>query len=129
MGLGGVMIVLGLLRLLQTVDAFDGNWSFIPYLVDAHRRRRGHAVGCQCRKQGPEEGEGMTATENGRITRADIEAKLRDLRGEVEETGEAVVEKGKALIGVAVAGVVGFVFLLGVRRGKKKSTVVEIRRV
>ena len=32
-GLGGVMIVLGLLRLLQTVDAFDGNWSFIPYLV------------------------------------------------------------------------------------------------
>jgi hypothetical protein len=32
-GLGGIMIVLGLLRLLQTVDAFDGNWSFIPYLV------------------------------------------------------------------------------------------------
>ena len=32
-GLGGVMIVLGLLRLLQTVDAFDGNWSFVPYLV------------------------------------------------------------------------------------------------
>ncbi|MEA2902100.1 MAG: hypothetical protein QOH36_1987 [Actinomycetota bacterium] len=71
----------------------------------------------------------MTVSENGRITRADIEAKLRDLRGEVEDTGEAVVEKGKAVIGVAVAGVVGFVFLLGVRRGKKKSTVVEIRRV
>ena len=32
-GLGGVMIVLGLLRLFQTIDAFDGNWSFIPYLV------------------------------------------------------------------------------------------------
>ncbi|MEA2902099.1 MAG: hypothetical protein QOH36_1986 [Actinomycetota bacterium] len=32
-GLGSVMIVLGALRLLQTVDAFDGNWSFIPYLV------------------------------------------------------------------------------------------------
>ena len=47
----------------------------------------------------------------------------------MEDTGEAVVEKGKALIGVAAAGVVGFVFLLGVRRGRKKSTVVEIRRV
>ncbi len=71
----------------------------------------------------------MTAPQNGRITRADIEAKLRDLRGGVEETGEVVVEKGKAVIGAAVAGVLGFVFLLGVRRGKKKSTVVEIRRV
>ncbi len=71
----------------------------------------------------------MTTTENGRITRADIESKLRDLRGEVEDTGEAVVEKGKAVIGVAAAGVLGFVFLLGLRRGKKKSTVVEIRRV
>ncbi|MEA2828996.1 MAG: hypothetical protein QOG43_3435 [Actinomycetota bacterium] len=71
----------------------------------------------------------MTASENGRITRADIEAKLRDLRGEVEDTGEAVVEKGKAFVGVAAAGVIGFVFLLGVRRGRKKSTVVEIRRV
>ena len=71
----------------------------------------------------------MTATENGRITRGDIEAKLRELRGDVEETGEAVVEKGKAVIGVVAAGVAGLIFLLGVRRGKKKSTVVEIRRV
>jgi hypothetical protein len=71
----------------------------------------------------------VTTSANGRITRADIESKLRELRGDVEETGEAVVEKGKALVGVAVAGVIGFVFLLGVRRGKKKSTVVEIRRV
>ncbi|MEA2717270.1 MAG: hypothetical protein QOI99_1587 [Actinomycetota bacterium] len=71
----------------------------------------------------------MSATTNGRITRADIESKLRQLRGDVEETGEAVVEKGKAMVGVAAAAVVGLVFLLGVRRGKKKSTVVEIRRV
>ncbi|HEX7276211.1 MAG TPA: hypothetical protein VF244_02460 [Acidimicrobiales bacterium] len=71
----------------------------------------------------------MTESANGRITRGDIEAKLRALRGDVEETGEVVVEKGKAFIGAAAAGVIGFVFLLGVRRGKKKSTVVEIRRV
>jgi len=30
-GLGGLLVVLGILRLLQTVDAFDGNWSFVPY--------------------------------------------------------------------------------------------------
>jgi len=71
----------------------------------------------------------VNAIQNGRITRGDIEAKLRELRGDVEETGEVVVEKGKALVGVVAAGVVGLIFLLGVRRGKKKSTVVEIRRV
>ena len=71
----------------------------------------------------------MNATQNGRITRADIESKLRELRGDVEETGEAVVEKGKAVMGVVAAGVAGLIFLMGVRRGKKKSTVVEIRRV
>ncbi|MEA2974008.1 MAG: hypothetical protein QOG82_2466 [Actinomycetota bacterium] len=32
-GLGSVMIVLGLLRLLQTFGTFDGNLSFFPYLV------------------------------------------------------------------------------------------------
>jgi hypothetical protein len=71
----------------------------------------------------------VTASPTPRITRADIETKLRELRGDVEETGEAVVEKGKAVIGVAAAAVVGLAFLLGIRRGKKKSTVVEIRRV
>ena len=64
-----------------------------------------------------------------RITRADLEAKLRDIKGEVQETGEAA--KGTALM---VAGGAGFlllvlVFLLGKRRGRRKSTVVEIRRV
>jgi len=34
-GLGGVLLILGLLRLLQTEtgDAFDGNLSVIPYLI------------------------------------------------------------------------------------------------
>ena len=31
--LGGALLSLGLLRLLQTVDAFDGSWSFVPYLL------------------------------------------------------------------------------------------------
>lgn len=33
--LGAVLLLLGVLRLLQTEtgDAFDGNWNFVPYVV------------------------------------------------------------------------------------------------
>ena len=33
--LGAVLLLLGVLRLLQTEtgDAFDGNWTFVPYVV------------------------------------------------------------------------------------------------
>ena len=34
LGLGLMLILLGVLRLLQTeVDAFDGSWSFVPYVI------------------------------------------------------------------------------------------------
>ena len=34
LGLGGLLLSLALLRLLQTeVSAFDGSWSFVPYLI------------------------------------------------------------------------------------------------
>lgn len=65
----------------------------------------------------------------GRITRADIEGKLRDMRGEVEETAEAAKAPIMA-IGAGVAAVIVIAaFLLGKRRGRRRSTVVEIRRV
>ncbi len=64
-----------------------------------------------------------------RITRADIESKLRDMRGDVEQTAEAAKAPIMA-IGAGVAAVVVIAaFLLGKRRGRRKSTVVEIRRV
>ncbi len=72
----------------------------------------------------------MTApTPGSRVTRADIEAKLRQLQTHVDTTAEAA--KGPAL---AVAAGVGFFlltvsFLLGKRRGRRKTTTVEIRRV
>ena len=68
-------------------------------------------------------------TTNGRITRGDIEAKLRDMRGEVEETAEAAKAPIMAIAGGVAAAVVILAFLLGKRRGRRKSTVVEIRRV
>ena len=64
-----------------------------------------------------------------KVTRDDIESKLRELRGQVEDVGNA--SKGYALAaGVAVLTlVVGGAYLLGRRKGKKRATVVEIRRV
>jgi hypothetical protein len=70
-----------------------------------------------------------TPTTNGRISRADIEAKLKDIRGEVQETTEAVKVPVMAIAGGVAAAVVVLAFLLGKRRGRRKSTVVEIRRV
>jgi hypothetical protein len=65
----------------------------------------------------------------GRITRADIEGKLRDMRGEVEQTAEAAKAPIMA-IGAGVAAVIVIAaFLMGKRRGRRRSTVVEIRRV
>lgn len=66
---------------------------------------------------------------NERITRADIETKLRDLRGEVDDTAKAALPK-LALIGaVAVVAVIGVSYFLGRRSGRKRSAVVEIRRL
>ena len=69
----------------------------------------------------------MTATH--RVSRDDIEAKLRELKGEVDETTEKAKPIGLAAAAVAAVIVVGVVYLLGKRRGTKLSTVVEIRRV
>lgn len=63
------------------------------------------------------------------ITRADIEAKFREFEGEVDERKEqaltiAVAVGAALVVGVALAG-----YVLGRRRGRKRTTVVEIRRV
>ena len=64
-----------------------------------------------------------------KITRADLESKLREVRGEVEEKGEAAKSTGLTVALVGVVALVGMAFLLGRRPGRRKSTVVEIRRV
>ena len=63
------------------------------------------------------------------ITRADIEGKLREIRGATETGAEAAKGAGVAA-GAAGAGVViVLVYLLGRRSGKKRRTVVEVRRI
>jgi LPXTG-motif cell wall-anchored protein len=71
----------------------------------------------------------MARVTERQVTKADIEAKLREIGGEVDDTAEA------AWPYLLIAGVVGAVvllgaaYLLGRRKGRKRTTVVEIRRV
>jgi hypothetical protein len=64
-----------------------------------------------------------------RITRDQIEAKFRELTGdvtdEVESTRSQVVTAGLAAAVLLVAAV----FLIGRRSGRRKSAVVEVRRI
>ena len=66
---------------------------------------------------------------NGKISRGDIEAKLHEMRGDVEESAEAAKAPIMAIAGGVAVAVIVIAFLLGKRRGRRKSTVVEIRRV
>lgn len=73
----------------------------------------------------------MSETDDGQkgpITRDDIEAKFRELTGDVDERAEAA--KGTAVVvgAIVAAAVVVGVFLLGRSRGRKKTTVIEVRR-
>lgn len=68
------------------------------------------------------------APAQGRITRQDIENKLRQVRGDVDTAGDAAKGVGTIVAGVAVVAVIVVVYFLGKRRGKRSSTVVEVRR-
>lgn len=64
-----------------------------------------------------------------KLTRDDVEARFRALHGEANAKTE---EMKPSIVRVAVvAGVVLLVitYLLGKRKGKRKTTIVEIRRV
>lgn len=65
----------------------------------------------------------------GIITRDDIEARFRDLTGEVG-TGVEGARSQIMAVGSAIAVmVIAVAYLAGRRRGRKRSAVVEVRRV
>jgi hypothetical protein len=68
-------------------------------------------------------------TTTGTITKTDIEAKFREIKGDIDETAESA--QGIAItVGAVIAVVVVLgVFVLGKRRGKKKTTFIEVRRL
>ncbi len=63
-----------------------------------------------------------------RITRQDIENKLRQIRGDVDTAGEAAKGIGTIAAGAAVIVVIAVAYFIGKKRGKRTSTVVEVRR-
>jgi hypothetical protein len=63
------------------------------------------------------------------VTREDIEAKLAQIRGVADDTTEVAEDAAKTGLVVAGVAVVVVAFLLGRRRGHKKSTIIEVRRV
>ena len=69
------------------------------------------------------------ATTTTRITRDDLEAKLRELSGDVEESAERA--RPTLLKGVIAGAVVALLvaYLLGKRHGRARSAVVEIRKI
>ena len=71
----------------------------------------------------------MSTAEAPRITRDEIETKLRQLKGDAEDVAGA--QKQNGLIIAVVGGVVliALAYLLGRRGGRKKSAFVEIRRL
>jgi hypothetical protein len=63
------------------------------------------------------------------ITRADIEAKFRELQGGATKRAQDVGATAmKVAVGV-LAVVVVSAFILGRRKGRRQTTIVEIRRV
>jgi hypothetical protein len=65
----------------------------------------------------------------GRITKTDIEAKLRAIRDDIEPVGEQAKGGLMAVAPVVVAIVVIGAYILGKRSGKKRRAVIEIRRL
>jgi hypothetical protein len=68
----------------------------------------------------------MTPTQ--KITRDDLEAKFRELTGDVDQKAEEAKETAIAVGAVVAAAVLLGVFLFGRSRGRKKTTLVEVRR-
>jgi len=63
------------------------------------------------------------------ITRDDLEAKFREVQGTGRAGADAARGAGKAFGVLAAVGGMGIAYLLGRRRGRKRRTVVEVRRV
>jgi hypothetical protein len=70
-----------------------------------------------------------TAKPHQPITRDDIESKFRELQAEVEVVEDEAKNYALVAAVVGVVAVVAIAFVLGRRKGRRRGTVVEIRRI
>lgn len=70
----------------------------------------------------------MTETD-GEITRDALEEAFRDLQGEVDRATPALITRVLPVLAVVMVAAAVAAFWLGRRAGRKRSTVVEIRRI
>ena len=63
------------------------------------------------------------------IQRSDLEAKMRELQGEVIETRERATSTLVTVGAVVAVGVIAVAFLIGRRKGRRRTTFVEVRRI
>jgi hypothetical protein len=71
----------------------------------------------------------MSAVPDRKITKDDIQAKLEELKGEVDERTEAAKTPVLAIAVGVVFVAVAAAYLLGRRKGRRRQTVFEIRRI
>ena len=70
-----------------------------------------------------------TDPREGPITRRDLEAKFGQIR-DATESGAGTAKGVSLAVGVAVVvGVVAVAYFLGNRRGRRRRTIVEVKRV
>jgi hypothetical protein len=63
-----------------------------------------------------------------RISRDDIEARFREIQGDVVAAEDEARTSVATVVVVAAVVAVALAFALGSRRGRKRRTVVEVRR-
>ena len=72
---------------------------------------------------------GVDVPPEGQVKPSDIRAKLGEIEGSFQQTTKAAAPIGIAVGAGAAVVLILVVFALGKRRGAKRSTVVEIRRI
>ncbi|MEX0664848.1 MAG: hypothetical protein WD598_08785 [Acidimicrobiia bacterium] len=63
------------------------------------------------------------------ITRDDLEAKFREVQGEGRAGADTARGIGRGVGVAAAVAAVGIAYLMGRRRGRRRRTIVEVRRV
>ena len=69
------------------------------------------------------------STAEDKITRDQLEAKFREMTGGVSDEVDEVRSQAMAIGLAVVVASVAIVYLIGRRRGRRRSTIVEVRRI